>query len=84
MLTGAAPDIGSALHPLRGLLAHPHHQFWADTLDYLQVNFKGVLGHRQVTDAYLVSLARQHGGRLATFDQGLAALHPDVVTLIPS
>jgi uncharacterized protein len=35
--------------------------------------------HRQVTDAYLAQLARGHGGRLASFDQGLAGLHHDVV-----
>lgn len=43
----------------------------------------GVIGHRQVTDAYLAQLARAHDGRLASFDQGLAKLHSDVVDLIP-
>jgi predicted nucleic acid-binding protein len=43
----------------------------------------GVIGHRQVTDAYLAQLARQHNARLATFDAGLAALHSDVADLIP-
>lgn len=69
---------------LRGFVEHPRHRFWPDAIDYLQVDWKGVLGHRQVTDAYLASLARSNGGRLATFDQGLAALHPDVVELIPA
>ena len=32
----------------------------------------------QVTDAYLAALARHHGGKLVTFDSGLAALHADV------
>ena len=27
----------------------------------------GVIGHRQVTDAYLVALARRHGGHVATW-----------------
>ena len=31
-------------------------------------------GHRQVTDAVLLSLARQHGARLVTLDAGLTAL----------
>jgi predicted nucleic acid-binding protein len=44
----------------------------------------GVIGHRQVTDAYLAALARQRGGRLATFDAGLAQLHPDVAQLVPT
>lgn len=41
-----------------------------------------MLGQAQVTDAYLAALARQHGGKLATFDRGLAALHSDVAVLI--
>jgi predicted nucleic acid-binding protein len=39
--------------------------------------------HRQVTDACLAQLARHYGGRLATFDEGLAALHSDVAEPIP-
>ena len=35
-----------------------------------------VVGHRQVTDAYLLALAKTHGGKLATFDRGVAALLP--------
>ena len=41
-------------------------------------------GHRQVTDAYLAAPARKHGGRMATLDRGLAALHLDVADLIPT
>jgi len=44
----------------------------------------GVIGHRRVTDAYLAQLARHNGGKLATFDEGLAALHRDVAELIPA
>ena len=43
----------------------------------------GVIGHRQVTDAYLAELARSNHGRLATFDEGFVALHGDVADLIP-
>ncbi len=43
-----------------------------------------IRGHRQVTDAWLVELARRRGGRLATLDASLATLHPDTVVLIPS
>ncbi|MFT4180116.1 MAG: PIN domain-containing protein [Thermomonas sp.] len=84
LATRAVANAESARVPLRSLIEHPRHRFWADAIDYLQVDWKGVLGHRQVTDAYLASLARRHGGKLATFDQGLAALHPDVVELIPA
>lgn len=58
------------------------HEFWPDSLSYREVQFHGVIGHRQVTDAYLAQLARTHGGRLATFDEGLAQLHNDVAELV--
>jgi hypothetical protein len=32
----------------------------------------------------LIGLARAHGGRLATFDRGLAAIHPEVAELVPA
>ena len=60
----------------------PRHEFWPDDLFYRDVPLRGVIGHRQVTDAYLVALARKQGARLATFDRGLADLHGDVVSLI--
>ncbi|MFT3755407.1 MAG: PIN domain-containing protein [Pseudoxanthomonas sp.] len=78
----AVPDMPAAVQMLRALIEHPRHRFWPDDFDYLQVDWQGVLGHKQVTDAYLATLARKHGGKLATFDQGLAALHPDVVELL--
>ena len=36
-----------------------------------------LLGHRQVTDAHLLSLAIRHRGRLATFDRGILDLVPE-------
>jgi len=60
----------------------PNHVFWADSIAYMDVRMDGVIGHGQVTDAYLAQLARTHGGRLATFDEGLALLHRDTSDLI--
>ena len=79
---GAA--IGAARAVLRALADHPRHEFWADDLDYLDADLTAVLGHRQVTDAYLAALARRHGARLVTFDAGLAATHVDVADLLPT
>lgn len=62
----------------------PRHEFWPDSLTFTDVTFTGVIGHRQVTDAYLAQLARSRGGRLATFDRGLAELHSDVADLLPT
>jgi toxin-antitoxin system PIN domain toxin len=72
----------AAMMLLKGFLVHPGHRFWPDHLDYARIAWRGVLGHRQVTDAYLAALAREQKGRLATLDSGLAALHQDVAELI--
>lgn len=72
----------SARTVLMGTLAHARHEFWPDALSYTQVPTTGIRGHRQVTDAYLAQLARSRNARLATFDQGLAALHSDVTDLL--
>ena len=71
---------------LSQLSSYSGHEFWPDSLPYSDTDLTQVIGHRQVTDAYLVSLVRQHGpdARLATLDEGLAKLYPDVVTLVGS
>jgi uncharacterized protein len=68
---------------LAGICALPEHQFWPDDVGYADVRMAGVLGHRQVTDAYLAELARRRSARLATLDRGLAELHPDVAVAVP-
>lgn len=79
---GGHEGTADATRELRKLAADSRHRFWADDLPYREVDWSGVLGHRQVPDAYLAALARKHGGRLATLDRGLAALHEDVAELI--
>lgn len=73
---------GEAQRFLGEVVAHEAHRFWPDDLGYDRIDLAAVVGHRQVTDAYLAGLARIHGGRLATLDRGLAAVHPDVVDLV--
>ncbi len=73
----------SAQRSLTTLVGNPRHEFWTDDIGYGDVPLGGVVGHRQVTDAYLAHLARSRGGQLATLDRGLAATHGDVATLIP-
>jgi len=68
---------------LNGTVADSRHEFWADDIPYTDVPTQGIVGHRQVTDAYLAHLARARGSRLATFDQALAKLHHDVTELVP-
>jgi toxin-antitoxin system PIN domain toxin len=69
---------------LDAVVANRRHDFWPDTVPVDAALLRGVLGHRQVTDAYLAALARAHGGTLATLDAGLAHAHPDVARLIPT
>lgn len=77
--TGNATLAQAALSALRkSLRCH----LWSDDVDWVEVDMRRVLGHRQVTDAYLAQLARRHGGRLVTLDRGLALLHPDVALLV--
>jgi uncharacterized protein len=57
---------------LRGMCQNEHHVFWADSVSLRDVRrFASTtpITHRQVTDVYLLGLAKQHGGRLATFDR---------------
>lgn len=72
----------SARALLHAVVSLPQHVFWADDATYLDVPTRGIVGHKQVTDAYLAALARKHGGFLATADEGLAAIHPDAARLI--
>ena len=66
---------------LGAISALPRHEFWPDDASYLDMPTTGVVGHKQVTDAYLVLLARKHRGSVATMDQALAAVHMET-TLI--
>jgi toxin-antitoxin system PIN domain toxin len=50
------------------------HAFWPDSVslrDERLFNLAGV-GHRQITDVYLLGLAVANGGRLATFDHRIS------------
>ena len=76
---GTARD---AVEVVRGLSADDRHEFWPDDLGYDAIDLRGVIGHKQATDAYLAGLARSRVGRLATLDRAFAALHDDVALLL--
>jgi toxin-antitoxin system PIN domain toxin len=66
-----------ALEALKKIVGVPGHHFWPDTLEPTAAEAfasAAFVGHRQVTDAYLLSLAKFHRGKLATFDSGIAEL----------
>jgi hypothetical protein len=70
------------------LLSLEGHEFWPDDItlfDATRIDSTRLLDSSQVTDSFLLALARAHGGQLATFDRrlvtdavigGSQALHP--------
>ena len=72
--TQAFPQ-SAGLEALTAIRNLPHFEFWPDSVSYLDCPLVAITGHRQVTDAYLATLARARGGQLATFDQGLVQIH---------
>jgi len=58
-------------------------EFWPDSISYTDAKLEHVTGHRQVTDAYLASLAASRKARLATLDVALATALDGTVDLIP-
>jgi len=72
----AVPPV-EALRALALSLQHPAHQFWHDdatVTDALAMFGKRLVGHQQVTDAYLLGLAIKKKGKLATLDRSLIEL----------
>ena len=65
-----------ALALLDRITALPGHAFWPDDLPLGEAIHAGqpVVTHRQITDAYLLALARARGGILATLDRGVSSL----------
>ena len=84
MKTAADTSAAAAWQALKDVADHPRHEWWADSLNFLNVPHRHLQGSAQVTEAWLAELARRHKGRLATLDSGLAALHGDVAVLLPS
>ena len=68
---GTPAAVAKLLTTLCALLGH---EFWPNDitlLDAKRVDGSRLLDSAQVTDSYLLALARAHGGQLATFDQRL-------------
>lgn len=71
---GARPA-AQVVERLRAAMDHSAHEFWPDDVaiaDQRAVDATRIHGARQVTDTYLLALAVKHGGRLITFDSGIA------------
>lgn len=72
----------AAWEALANFRSQQGHEFWEEKFSYAEVEHGRLQGHRQVTDAWLVELARRKGGKLATLDAGLAVLHPEVAEFV--
>ena len=79
-VTGQEVTPRQALGVLAGVRAHERAVFLPDdtSLSEAGLDLVGLSGHRQVTDAHLVNLARTHGCQMVTFDRRItSSLAPD-------
>lgn len=75
--TANPPSTSSVLRLLQTATeSKSNHRFWSDDLPLsaLLDHWSGGLGHKQVTDAYLLALAHRHQGKVVTFDSRMQAL----------
>jgi toxin-antitoxin system PIN domain toxin len=70
----AVIGIDAARAVLSALRALDAHRFLTDDVSLSESDVPAITGHRQVTDAHLLTLARRRGVRLVTFDAGVLAL----------
>lgn len=75
--SGKVVSMAHVAEVLLNTLAHPKHRLLA--LDFgvdrvLTVCTGGLYGHRQVSDAFLLTAAARHRCRLLTFDSGIPSL----------
>jgi toxin-antitoxin system PIN domain toxin len=70
----AAIGVDGARSVLAAWHAHDGHQFLTDDVSLVASDVPTISGHRQVTDAHLLTLARRHGVSLVTFDAGILAM----------
>lgn len=81
-----AISVREATAVLAVLMAHPRHRFLTDDRGYVGnplVPHDKLIGHRQVTDAHILAIARRHRARVVTLDTGMAGLGGSTVQPIP-
>ena len=79
VLTSPASDVGviraaELVDRLRQFCSNKHHVFWAESVSLTDAKIFNpalIRGHRQVSDIYLLGLAKKMGGYLATLDSGI-------------
>ena len=74
-LSGFPHCDGGCTARLRTYCSEGQHVFWTDSVSVREddrFRWNHVQGHRQVTDVYLLALAVDNDGRLATFDSTIS------------
>jgi uncharacterized protein len=75
-----ALSLPEAVNILSASTTDPAHVFWFDDLsanEALTVSLVSLQGHQQLTDAYLLGLARSKKAKLATLDKAVAGWAPE-------
>jgi hypothetical protein len=88
-ITGERFSLSDAQDLLLDFIRWPGHAFWPTPISYFEATapFKRRMhGPKQITDGYLLGIAKHHGGKLATMDKAVKSLagpeHRDLVELI--
>lgn len=89
---GRRTTVADAVDRLVRFARSGHHTHWPDDVSILESSRFDVgqlTGHRQITDAYLLALAVDRGGALATFDRSVrtAAIRgfaPEHLVVLPA
>ena len=69
---GEITPVPELVDRLRRFCSSGHHEFWPDSVSWLDeamFDAARARSHRQLTDVYLLGLAVKRGGCLVTFDQ---------------
>jgi hypothetical protein len=89
-LIGERYTLNEARLLLRDFIARPGHAFWPTEIDFFEASApfeRRMYGPKQITDAYLLGLAKHHGGKVATLDKAMPSLagpeFSGLVELIP-
>jgi toxin-antitoxin system PIN domain toxin len=75
--TANPPSVHSAIRLIKAATdSGSNHHFLTDDLPISAVGarWRNRLGHKQITDAYLLALAMHHNAKLVTFDRRIEAL----------
>jgi toxin-antitoxin system PIN domain toxin len=68
-------NIRQLIHLFRENMNATDHTFWPDDISLVSesaIQSEKVLGHKQLTDVYLLALAVKNSGRLVTFDERIS------------